>query len=67
MLRHPEDRPSIGLILCQSGNKVAPEYAWRDTGKPIGVSAYQLTRGLPRNLNTSLPSIQDLEAELGES
>lgn len=66
LLRHPDDRPSIGLILCQSGNKVIAEYALRDAGKPIGISAYQLTRGLPKNLKTSLPSIQDLEAELGE-
>lgn len=64
LLRHPDDKPSIGIILCKSKNKVVAEYSLRDTNKPIGVSSYQLTAALPETLKGSLPSIEDLEAEL---
>ena len=39
LLRHPDDQPSIGIILCKSKNRVVAEYALRDVSKPIGVSA----------------------------
>jgi len=51
-LRHPEDRPSIGLILCRTRGRVIAEYALRDVAKPIGVSRYvtRLVLGLPEEL-----------------
>ena len=64
LLRHPDDKPSIGLILCKDRNKVVVEYALRDTRKPMGVAAYRLTASLPKYLKDSLPSIEQLEAEL---
>ncbi len=64
LFRHPDDRPSIGIILCKSKNKVIVEYALRDTTKPIGVSSYRLTRALPEELKESLPSVEELEREL---
>ncbi|GAC1502774.1 MAG: hypothetical protein NVS2B14_15410 [Chamaesiphon sp.] len=64
LLRHPDDQPSIGLILCKSKNQVIAEYALRDMNKPIGVSAYQLMKALPEQLKGSLPTIEELEAEL---
>ncbi|MGH9899816.1 MAG: PDDEXK nuclease domain-containing protein [Pyrinomonadaceae bacterium] len=64
LLRHPDDQPSIGIILCRTQNKVIAEYALRDTHKPIGVSAFQLTASLPELLKGSLPTIEELEAEL---
>ena len=65
-LRHPDDMPSIGLILCKpkSSNRLIAEYALRDMSKPIGVSQYQLSRALPSDLRSSLPTIEALEAEL---
>ncbi len=63
-LRHEDDQPTIGLILCQQPNRVLAEYALRGVDKPIGVSSYELTRALPENLETSLPSIEELEREL---
>lgn len=63
-LKHASDQPTIGLILCETKNKVFAEYALRDINKPIGVSEYELTQALPDNLKGSLPSIEDLEAEL---
>ena len=64
LLRHPTDQPSIGVILCKSGNKVVAEYALRDMSKPIGVSVYQLLEALPDNLQGQLPTVESLEAEL---
>lgn len=64
ILKHPNDQSTIGLILCQSKDKIMAEYALRDVKKPIGVSEYELTRSLPENLKSSLPSIEEIEAEL---
>jgi len=64
LLRHPDDRPSIGIILCKSKNKVIVEYALRDITKPIGVSSYRLTRALPEELKESLPGVEELKREL---
>jgi predicted nuclease of restriction endonuclease-like (RecB) superfamily len=63
-LRHATDAPTIGLILCQDRNRVVAEYALRGMTQPIGVTEYELTRTLPRELRSSLPSIDDIEAEL---
>ncbi|BAY44671.1 hypothetical protein SAMD00079811_22720 [Scytonema sp. HK-05] len=64
LLRHLNDEPSIGMILCKSRNKTIVEYALRDMNKPIGVSTYQLRQALPENLQGSLPTVEQLEAEL---
>ncbi len=63
-LRHPNDRSSIGIILCKARDKVTVEYTLRDARKPIGVSEYRLTKALPRELKSSLPTIEQLENEL---
>jgi predicted nuclease of restriction endonuclease-like (RecB) superfamily len=65
-LKHENDQPTIGMILCQDKDKVLAEYALRDIHKPIGVSDYELTRALPDDLKSSLPSIEEIEAELSE-
>lgn len=64
-LRHPQDAPTIGLMLCQGQDKVLAEYALRGIDKPIGIASYELTRALPESLQSALPSIEMLEAELG--
>jgi predicted nuclease of restriction endonuclease-like (RecB) superfamily len=58
------DQPSVGILLCKTQNKIIAEYALRDMNKPMGVSTYQLMHALPENLKSSLPSIEELEAEL---
>lgn len=65
LLKLPEDNPSIGLILCRKKNKILAEYALRDVNKPIGLSQYHLTKKLPKNIKDFLPSIAELEKELG--
>lgn len=63
-LRHPDDSPTIGLILCQDKKSVLAEYALRGIAKPIGISEYELTRALPESLQSVLPSIEEIEREL---
>ncbi len=64
LLRHCDDQPSIGMILCKSHDKVTVEYALRDSRKPIGVAEYRLTPVLPPELKSSLPTVAELEEEL---
>jgi predicted nuclease of restriction endonuclease-like (RecB) superfamily len=66
LLGHADDKPSIGIILCKAKNQVVAEYALRDLAKPVGVSSYitKLVESLPPSLRGSLPSPEELEAEL---
>jgi len=64
-IKSEQDAPTIGLLLCRSKNRVVAEYALRDSNKPIGVAEYQLIESLPADLQTSLPSIEQIERELG--
>lgn len=67
LLKQSNDQPTIGLILCEYKNKIFAEYSLKDIQKPIGVSEYELTRALPENLKSSLPSVEEIEAELGNN
>jgi len=53
-MRHPTDQPTIGLILCQTKDRILAEYALRGIKQPIGVSDYELTRALPDSLKNQL-------------
>ena len=66
LLRHPEDKPSIGLLLVKEKDTVTAEYALRDVNKPIGVAEYKtkLVESLPKNLKGTLPTVEEIEAEL---
>ena len=64
-IKAPDDNPTIGLLLCKTKNHLVAEYALSGIGKPIGIAEYQLVRALPEPLDTCLPSIEEIEAELG--
>lgn len=66
LVKHPTDEPTIGIILCKSKNNVLAEYTLRDMSKPIGLAEYRLTEALPKEIKTSLPTIEQLEAELSK-
>jgi len=66
-VKAPDDAPTIGLLLCKSKNRIVAEYALRDTNKPMGIAQYQLAEALPKDLAANLPSIEQIERELGES
>jgi predicted nuclease of restriction endonuclease-like (RecB) superfamily len=65
LLRHPGDQPSIGLIICRTKDQIVAEYALRNSTTPIGISEYKLAESLPADLKGSLPTIEELEDELG--
>jgi len=66
ILRSPEDKSSIGLLLCKTSDKILAEYALRNIQKPIGVSEYTLTKAIPKNLKINLPTIKEIEAEFSK-
>lgn len=63
-IKDDADGRTIGLLLCRGADKIVAEYALRDTTRPLGVSEYQLVESLPEELRTSLPTIEQIEAEL---
>jgi predicted nuclease of restriction endonuclease-like (RecB) superfamily len=66
LLRHPTDQPSIGLILCKAKNGIVVEYALRDTAKPMGIAEFRHLESLPEGWKGSLPTLEEIEAELGQ-
>ena len=67
LLRHPDDKPSVGLIICKTKDRIVAEYALRNTATPIGISEYKLAESLPADWKGSLPTIEELESELGRT
>jgi predicted nuclease of restriction endonuclease-like (RecB) superfamily len=66
LLRQPDDKPTIGLLLCRGKNKLVVEYALRDLKKPVGVADWEtrLVEKLPKELEGVLPTVEQIEAEL---
>lgn len=63
-LKLPDDKPSIGLLLCKEANQLVAEYALLDINKPIGVSTYHFSKSLPDAYKSILPSMEALEKRL---
>lgn len=64
LLRHPDDKPSIGLVICRGKKGLVAEYALRDMAKPMGIAEHRLTAALPEGLRGQLPTVEELEEEL---
>jgi predicted nuclease of restriction endonuclease-like (RecB) superfamily len=66
LLRHPDDKLSLGLILCKTRSKIVAEYALRNVGSPMSIAHYttKLVASLPAEFKDSLPSPEEIEAEL---
>lgn len=64
-IKTEHDGPTIGLLLCKSKNEVVAEYALSDKTQPMGIAEYKLLESLPAELRTALPSIEQIESELG--
>jgi predicted nuclease of restriction endonuclease-like (RecB) superfamily len=67
LLRHPDDQPSIGLVLCKAKNRIVAEYALRNMTTPMGISEFRHLEKLPEQLKGTLPTIEEIEAELAEA
>lgn len=65
-VKAPDDKPTIGLLLCKTQDRLVAEYALSGIDKPIGVAEYQLVRALPETFATNLPTVEELESELAE-
>jgi predicted nuclease of restriction endonuclease-like (RecB) superfamily len=63
-IKSEADNPTIGILICKSKSDTIVEYALKDIHKPIGISQYELTEILPSEYQSSLPSIEQIEAEL---
>jgi hypothetical protein len=64
--KEDSDNPTIGILLCKSKSKIVAEYALRGTSQPIGIAAYDLSRAIPAELQSSLPTIENIEKELSK-
>ncbi len=64
LIKTDNENPSIGLLLCKSKSKIIAEYALRGTSQPIGIAEYELSKAIPENLKTTLPTIAEIEKEL---
>ena len=65
-LRGEQDNKAIGLLLCNGGDKVVAQYALSGYDQPIGVSDYQLSKAIPENLKSALPTVEEVEKELSK-
>ena len=63
-LRGKDDNKTIGLLLCKGKDEVVAQYALTGYDQPIGISDYQLSKAIPENLKSALPSIEEVEEEL---
>lgn len=66
LLRHPDDQPTIGLLLCRGKDRIVVEYALRHLNRAVGVAGWEtrLVEKLPKALAGSLPAVEEIEAEL---
>ena len=65
-LRGEHDNKTIGLLLCNGGDKVVAQYALSGYNQPNGVSDYQLSKAIPENLKSTLPTVEEVEEELSK-
>ena len=63
-LRGENDNKTIGLLLCKGKDEIVAQYALTGYDQPIGISDYQLSKAVPENLKSALPSIEQVEEEL---
>lgn len=66
LVKRKEDNPTIGILLCKKKDRIEAEFALRDINKPIGISDYLLTKAIPENIKSKLPTVEQLENELSE-
>ena len=60
------DNPALGLLICKDMDKVEAQYASESTSQPLGISGYKLSKLIPEEFRGSMPTIEEIEAELNE-
>ena len=66
-LKEDWQNPAVGLLVCKSMDKVEAQYALESTSQPLGVSSYELSKLIPEDFKGSLPTIEEIEAELNDN
>ena len=61
ILKSKEDNPTIGILLCKERNKIEAEYALRGMSQPIGVAEFKLSKAIPKEIKSELPTIEEIE------
>lgn len=64
ILKTEQDNPTIGLLICKDKDNILAQYALESSSQPIGISEFQLTKFIPNEFKSTLPSIEEIEAEL---
>ena len=65
--RHPDENPSVGLILCREAKRRIVELAIRDFGKPMGVATYRLGNDIPKDYSTLAPLVSGVQQILDKA
>lgn len=65
-LKKDIDNPTIGLLICRTKDNIEAQYSLKSSSQPIGISEYNLSKLIPENFKSLLPSIEDIERELNE-
>lgn len=64
IMKSEVDQQTVGLLICKSTDDVLAQYAVEGSSQPNGISEYELSKPLPKELRGSLPTIEEIEAEL---
>ncbi len=59
-IKDEHDAASIGLLLCKSKDKLTVEYSLKGINKPIGVSSYEISKYIPKDILNVLPTEEDI-------
>lgn len=65
-VKEPHHAPTIGLLLCEQKNRVVAEYSLHKMENPMGISEYQLSKTVPEQLQSMLPSTELIEDRLSD-
>ena len=65
-LKTEHDNPTLGLLVCKDLDKIEAQYALESSSQPLGISRYELTRLIPEDFKGSMPTIEEIEAELAD-
>lgn len=66
-MKHPDENPSIGLLLCEKMNKGFVEFAVRDKSKPLGIATYRTLRSIPKPYKMLAPVIEGVKRVMSEN
>ena len=61
------DNPTIGLLICRQKDSLLAQYALEGSNLPLGISEYELSKLYPENIEGTIPTIEEIEARLGEN